>query len=1224
MEFFRRHRLLSFALLCPLLFLLVGKIVWPLGLAAQQSALGQLNQQGSTNSQQPTGDSGGLGSEIDFFLGSQGAAGYIVWQYSGSRIFPLGNDQYSFWEGDSAVCDILKQKAAQYSGKFIGVNMWDIAAHPDGDHLDRALNYLQGCGVNMIRISGRPGIADPIGQSEAQAVKTVIEKAGAHGMKVIVWGYDFPNIVAPANAGNIAGWYKKSAASGSEYMTYITKLASDLKGTPNLYAFEFMSEAHCGGDPGCVEPYMTWAHTTAAAVKGIFGPGVMVSIGQAAESDIGLGDSPKPGDYAKSNNVPDIDMVSGHYYDNDQRNVNIEAAAVAKTINKPFYIGEAPPITNVKLDDAPYFEYNIQRSNPQRILSNFYDEYSVACMPKEEYRIVGSTKKCEKLENGGCLDWNLTGELSISADHKLFGLFRNEQKVAARALTNTDSNNRLESLEAYLGTRNPNAVSSKGVSTGLVSASPIKDVSSLQAPLFKLTTLKQQCLLIKNKLRAVKELCKPENRIEGDTTACALDTTIPGTGYTQTGLLSAIEGTTCERLMNPKPGEEQLKETVLSVPLTMELAYRPAFIVAITKFDGQLQRNDPNQNVSVTSQDKTDPDHFYVIDYLEVKVPAFGSDIIPPDAPNISNPEKNNPSRDAYRDPLLSTADVLRSTEDQAKVKKEEVDDRNAVRKQGGNDVKIRGEFVGKNGEPIYCYHDGKLGSCDTDATDKIPSALLAFINANSAIGDKAGLPCEANEADFYDDENKRLIAEQVKQIGSDLQAREKVGDYTKKREASVKISIDIKDVRKSMGVGVHTQLYFVSPHGYALKYARDSFYNFLTLDQQAQLKSMGLLTSTGALDPEAFSPQLKTPIDDKVNGPETQRGGYDDELAAAAPAPAPGESPAPRPGFFIDALKIVPETDNDKAKNHPLIWEVAGQVANLPTRLMALVTTAPGHPVNEYTLSCTNKEKPNEFATEDWLLGRCKAGTPPDPTGLEPNVCAVPDSTRTHSEAINGTSTVSDGVIALALEVSKRTCTPPEILIGILAKESKGMNYHGAGQPETVDTGDPNELICRTAACVSNSGGIYGAYSYTQGDFLAHASHGQIAPLYNDCINGLSVKLKDGVKTLTVSPDSRALGHAMCVMSADFWRYMLVWKQKPACTGADKKMYELKDIDPAILDKYLGVHCAPGWDDPTSANYKYHDFCAGAVVSFDESIKLFSDDVAALKGVCTANTSAP
>src|SRR5258708_2957445 len=81
----------------------------------------------------------------------------------------------------------------------------------------------------------------------------------------------------------------------------------------------------------------------------------------------------------------------------------------------------------------------------------------------------------------------------------------------------------------------------------------------------------------------------------------------------------------------------------------------------------------------------------------------------------------------------------------------------------------------------------------------------------------------------------------------------------------------------------------------------------------------------------------------------------------------------------------------------------------------------------------------------------------------------------------------ITSGVVALALKVSKVTCTPAEVLIGMLAKESRGYK-DDAGTPFT---GDPMEIYTRNGCGSLNihnksPGSPYftqacGAYQYTQ-----------------------------------------------------------------------------------------------------------------------------------------------
>ncbi|HEX7018312.1 MAG TPA: hypothetical protein VF209_05410, partial [Patescibacteria group bacterium] len=210
---------------------------------------------------------------------------------------------------------------------------------------------------------------------------------------------------------------------------------------------------------------------------------------------------------------------------------------------------------------------------------------------------------------------------------------------------------------------------------------------------------------------------------------------------------------------------------------------------------------------------------------------------------------------------------------------------------------------------------------------------------------------------------------------------------------------------------------------------------------------------------------------------------------------------------------------------------------------------------------------------------------------------------------------------------VSERTCTPVEVLIGVLAKETKGLDFNNVPA-----TGDPNQQICRTQKCVDNvygNGG--GPYSFTLGlppefigTFNSHISHAEIAPLYQECINNLSVMLSSGTMTLdarTAPQDGRIMGQSMCAFSANFWRYMSRPKldsrltQYPSCTGENKRSYALSEITQNNLDYFLGVHFAPGaCTDPSS---DFHIACLDGVRLFNLSIQLYKDDVQAVVNAC-------
>ena len=115
-----------------------------------------------------------LQSDLDQWFGS-GAAGFLVWQYSGPKDKYFENDPYSFYKG-SPVCGILKQAADKYSGKFIGVNIHSLANHPT--QTDDTFSYLsKECGVSVVRVWGSPDRGDP---------KLVLDSAKKYGVKIIV------------------------------------------------------------------------------------------------------------------------------------------------------------------------------------------------------------------------------------------------------------------------------------------------------------------------------------------------------------------------------------------------------------------------------------------------------------------------------------------------------------------------------------------------------------------------------------------------------------------------------------------------------------------------------------------------------------------------------------------------------------------------------------------------------------------------------------------------------------------------------------------------------------------------------------------------------------------------------------------------------------------------------------------------------------------------------
>jgi hypothetical protein len=901
-------------------------------------------------------------------------------------------------------------------------------------------------------------------------------------------------------------------------------------------------------------------------------------------------------------------------------------------------------ICDNQLTAKGYFEFNIQRASTDTIAKNFLDEYSVSCLPKEDYFV--KQENIEKCNTNYCppgwQKWNdLTADLNITSDKKLFGLFRDEKAATTRQQSGTAPTNRLESLETYLDYRNN---SGTRATTTLTNPS-INDVSVYEAPLYKLTSLTDQCEQVKKKLAAVSNLCQQIHQIEGvdlSKEACALDTKVPNTQETQLQLWSQIQGRSCSDVMSgTSAADKQLQKKILDTPLALENAYRPAFIVAVTQFDGEALKNN---NVFIDTDAHTpitDNNNFQVVDYLEVKVPVYGSDFANPEATR-ANPESNNAARNNYKDALRLTADILTSDEYQKDFQEKIDEDRQKMRQEFAAPTKLP-LLIGGNGQTVFCYKDGQLAKCDKQSNtaadlesgnikDAIPNALYTFINANATVN--KDLPCEGTEDNFYSPDNVLKVAEEAVTIGSNLTPADKIGDFTKKKTAKVHLKVTIQDINKGSGINTHTQLYFVSPHHYNLEYAQQSFYNFLSLDQQNQqnLSQLGMLNKRTAsvdqgspvsLAKSKFPPSLRTDLNDAVTGNPDIRSGI--LLQGAAPPPTVPGQPLNQNYFNFSASVEALKDPNNQPIKHSLLWQVAGQVASLPTRLMALVTTPIGSAMSNYTIACgtdpNDPSKPNPHATEDWLLGKCSKKAKDD---VAPKAqCEVGSNTTSVTNSGNRPTVVSDGVIAMALEASKYTCTPAEILVAVMAQETGGNNYR-ADKSSAVISGDPNEVICRNATCTQGGNDQSGPFSWYPGEFSnVYGKYGK--PFNSDqCMGQIQINLNGTVKKLTSSSplDPRIMGQAMCVTGDYFWAYAKLGDDnsqngQPACSGAGQKAYTLADLPPSVVDHILYAFCAPGSDfSGTEAYTEWNQTCTNFVAIYKSLITGYTPQVEKVRGM--------
>jgi len=691
-----------------------------------------------------------------------------------------------------------------------------------------------------------------------------------------------------------------------------------------------------------------------------------------------------------------------------------------------------------------YFEYNIQREcgqTPVKVLNNFMDEYSVSCMPESDY-VLEIVRQAQCGQTGiGCAPaggWNASGDLNFSASGKLFGLFRNESAIDARynTMNGLRDKNRQESIEAYLTAKvDKIPLSGQGSSTQTnnFNTADKNSLSAYQSPVYKLSTLQQQCDLVYDKLVAVKELCEPFNRIEGqESEECAINQFLPNTSTRYVDMIDAMKNpadptkSRCLSLMNPAESNQpakNLRDQILDIDPAMEVAYRPAFIV-VASYVGDPDALNP-QFVSQTSTGEKDPSNFWQVDYLEVKVPTFGSDFLERD----HNQSASNKARagSTYRDPLRFMGDLMTTPDLQELYRQEEENDRNAIRSKAASivgDTSINaaglqngvfdltkfltpGEVIGLGQKPIKCRAiDGSGYS--TEACDNIAKALITFINSSTVVPVSPGegpngssltrqyspprgwLPaskCEVFEKNLYGNSlltqtevpKEYQVAEQANTIGSKLDAQD-VGQYNDKHKvAETKVITSVPDLNGGPAASNfgHTQVFFISPHNYTLLYAQNSMLAMLTLEQrEAFLKN------------ENFNSVLKTTGLDKFVSAKQEETYWT--------AAGTGENGPLVPSTTIGAeqytvsLDMKRRMEDGKELDSPLMWQVAGSVANIPTRVFTFVTEKIGSPMYNFTLGCTGAN-----ATENWLLGNCKPVSPtnpgatPIPTDTDPsNTC--------------------------------------------------------------------------------------------------------------------------------------------------------------------------------------------------------------------------------------------
>ena len=284
------------------------------------------------------GDPTSILKDVSEFLDG-GAAGFLLWQYSGDKSSPLDNDPYSFYRNDP-VCPALQELSQHYPGKFLGVNMHSLAKYSDGV-IDSQLAYLsENCGTTVVRIWASPD------RGTADRFRAVLDIAARHNIRLILVLADYSNgtttILPSSIHSDPTSWYQSGYSTGG-YLNHVTSIINAVGNHPALYAIELANEPHCNGISGCPPFYNQWVNSVAGTINSL-NSSVKVGIGQMASQNTTLGDSPdhgSPSDFTQSNSSGSISVTSGHFYNPTEKANVLTALSQSKSLGKTFYVGEA-------------------------------------------------------------------------------------------------------------------------------------------------------------------------------------------------------------------------------------------------------------------------------------------------------------------------------------------------------------------------------------------------------------------------------------------------------------------------------------------------------------------------------------------------------------------------------------------------------------------------------------------------------------------------------------------------------------------------------------------------------------------------------------------------------------------------------------------------------------------------------------------------------------------
>lgn len=566
-----------------------------------------------------------LKEHITTFLGG-GAQGYLLWMYSGP--YPgtgphFENGPNSFFRNDpegkgEAICAALKEMSDKYTpeGKFVGVNIYSLGQEQIDDHLQ----WLRtSCGVTVVRVFAWAGGVKGVKKSLAAAADADIKLIFAIG--------DYSNGQGGMGAGDNSFY----DSDQKEYLEFVREVVSATKGHPALYGLELANEPHCGSEAQYISSYNKWVTNTSALISQT--EIANIGIGQMANNEQSACDNPTlgvtgSGNFYDSNNrkTTNITMTSAHYYNQTQFDGALAALQESIALGQPFYIGEAGWDEDFKLKPDEFYLYPIKglhSGNAGKFYQDLIDQrYESQCAPQITIKggLVGLE---EKLKPQIAEDQSLTvGDAEFTADYT-----KSEIPILRSSLEKLDERDLFTDIQGHLGHRNVT-----------IDDEFLKDTAS--APIFALTTLKQQCKLQLHLLETVQTMC---SKLQ-DPNKCALDEAIPGTEsirnpgqeFTYLELLQAIqtipdlnydEGLLCEQILskeisNRTQTEQKIIESLNKVPFYLNKAYRLGFVVFVAEQVGPVN---PLTNFNFFGLGNSDPLSKHEVRIVAFKIPDFST-----------------------------------------------------------------------------------------------------------------------------------------------------------------------------------------------------------------------------------------------------------------------------------------------------------------------------------------------------------------------------------------------------------------------------------------------------------------------------------------------------------------------------------------------------------------------------------------------------------------------